>query len=146
MSILNELSNHTVWISLGLLFLALELLTVGFFFFCLGIGSLVTGFILLMDIELSISAQIISAVLFSLGSLLVLRKPMKKWFNSNKKVGYHDFEGNIIEVSTWNPSHLTGTAIFRGTQWQLRSTSDLSIGQQVKILAVDGITLVVEGV
>ncbi len=146
MNILNEISDHTVWISLGLLFLALELLTVGFFFFFLGIGSLVTGFILLTDIELSISAQIILAVLISLGSLLVLRNPLKKWFNSNKNGGYHDFEGTIIEVSTWNTSHRTGTALFRGTHWQLKSTSDLSVGQQVKILEVEGITLVVEGV
>jgi inner membrane protein len=146
MSVLSELNDYSIWFSLGLLFLALELLTVGFFFFFLGIGSLLTGLLLLLNIDLSISAQITSAVLISLGSLLALRNPMKKWFNSNKNGGYHDFEGTIIEVSTWNTAHQTGTAIFRGTQWQLKSNSQLSAGQQVKILEVDGITLVVEGV
>lgn len=146
MSVLSELNDYSIWFSLGLLFLALELLTVGFFFFFLGIGSLLTGLLLLLNIDLSISAQITSAVLISLGSLLALRNPMKKWFNSNKNGGYHDFEGTIIEVSTWNSAHQTGTAIFRGTQWQLKSNSQLSAGQQVKILEVDGITLVVEGV
>lgn len=146
MNFLTELSDHSIWISLGLLFLALELLTVGFFFFFLGIGSLFTGLLLLLNVDLSVSSQITTAVLISLGSLLVLRNPMKKWFNSNKNGGYHDFEGTIIEVSTWNTTHQIGTAIFRGTQWQLRSNSELSAGQQVKILEVDGITLVVEGV
>jgi hypothetical protein len=59
---------------------------------------------LFLGIELSISAQVISFVLLSFGTMLILRKPLQQKFNQSSKEEYNDFKGQSCEVLTWNSS------------------------------------------
>lgn len=135
------INSHTLWFSIGFFMLAAELLSTSFVFFFLGIGGLITGILLFLGIDLSVSGQIITFVLLSLGSLLALRKPMQKQFNKSKDGDFKDIEGQHGIVTQWNQQSHSGTVKFRGTLWQATSPDFLEEGSPVEIESVDGITL-----
>jgi membrane protein implicated in regulation of membrane protease activity len=134
---------QTLWLAIGFFLLAAELLTTGFVFIFLGIGALLTAILLFLGIELSISAQVISFVLLSFGTMLILRKPLQQKFNQSSKEEYNDFKGQSCEVLTWNSENQSGTVKYRGTQWQAMSSQPFQVGQLATIESIDGITLTI---
>ncbi len=134
---------QTLWLAIGFFLLAAELLTTGFVFIFLGIGALLTAILLFLGIELSMSAQVISFVLLSFGTMLILRKPLQRKFNQSSKEEYNDFKGQACEVLTWNSENQSGTVKYRGSQWQAMSSQSFQVGQIAIIESVDGITLTI---
>jgi len=134
---------QTLWLAIGFFLLAAELLTTGFVFIFLGIGALLTAILLFLGIELSISAQVISFVLLSFGTMLILRKPLQRKFNQSSKEEYNDFKGQSCEVLTWNSENQSGTVKYRGTQWQAKSSQPFQVAQLATIESIDGITLTI---
>lgn len=137
------INMNTLWFAIGFFMLAAELLTTGFVFIFLGLGALLTGLLIFMGLEISISTQLILFVVLSFTSLMVLRNPLKKWFDKSKQGEYNNFKGETCEVIHWNNENSSGTVKFRGTQWQAQSQQPMQIGQQASIESVEGITLTI---
>ncbi len=136
------------WIVFGLVLLVLELVVPsGFFIFFFGVGSLLTGLILALGVELDSSAQWLTCVFLSLASLLLCRRfLMGKWasassFSSNP-------EGREVLVTQEAQPGSSGSCEFRGTNWSIRNQGPelLSVGDKALVEGREGLTLLVRKV
>ncbi len=133
------------WLIVAGIFFIIEIATVGFLMFWLGIGALfamVTSF--LTD---SLIAQ---TVVFAVSSciLIPLTKPLADKFTSKEKVATNSYslinKHGIVTVDI-NPIEATGQVKVNGEIWSA-STEDESIikkDTEIKVLRIEGVKLIV---
>ena len=135
------------WIVIGLIFLALEFAITGFFIFFFGIGACVTGIVCLIGAP-GVNLQIIIFLTVSVLSLLAFRKMIKKAFffaeDEESQNIENEFTGKNAVAITDFDSSFTGKVEFKGTSWTAKANAPVKIGQIVKIIDKEGITLKVE--
>jgi len=133
-----------IWILAGLILLAVEMATPGGFvavFF--GIGALLAGLLAALGLAESLWLQTLLFSIFSVGSLLLLRKPLRRWFEPampGQTVDRLDGErGVVLEAIT--PGGV-GRVEVRGSTWGARSAArSLASGDRCIVERVDGLTL-----
>jgi membrane-bound serine protease (ClpP class) len=135
---------------IGIGLLAAELLLpTGGLLAVLGVAGLVVGGILAIESSDSsgdyIGAALITlAILSGISFLYISRKVIRTTRGLPKRAGTEEMVGGVAEArSTIDP---TGQAFMRGTLWSARladGVSPASVGDRVKVEAVDGLTLVV---
>jgi len=136
-----------IWFVIGFLLFVLELVIPGFVIFFFGIGAWVTSLVCLI-FEPGINLQVLVFIIFSVITLVTLRKFLtKKFFASKDTPGMDmddDFTGSTaVALSSFGPGE-TGKVEYRGSYWQASSSSEIKEGQQVVIKSKETVKLIVE--
>ncbi|OUS13293.1 serine protease [Gammaproteobacteria bacterium 53_120_T64] len=140
---------------MGLILLGVVLLVAEAFqpsFGVLGLGGLVAfvmGSIILMDTQLPAFRIYFSVILtFALTTALVLFLVVGLAVRARKRPLVSGLEAMLGQITPVNIVLNEGLVMVsaQGEQWRARSARPLRVGQQVKIVAIDGLTLAVEAV
>jgi len=136
---------------LGLIFLVIEVLVLGFSTFVLlfvGVGTIITGLLMALGFlpETLVNALLATAVISSLVAL-VSWKPMKRMQNN---VEAHQVENGMVgETFTLEEDLLLGKTVshrYSGIDWKVKSKQALIAGTEVKIVNMQVGVLTVEAV
>ena len=134
------------WLIAAGIFFIIEIATVGFLIFWLGIGAL-----LAMIVSLVTDNIIIQTAVFVVSSALLipLTKPFVDKFTTKDSVptnSYSLINQKGIVISDINPIKGTGLVKINGETWSAKANSETSIlkDTEIKVLAIDGVKLIVE--
>jgi inner membrane protein len=139
-----------LWLLLGIVLLAIELLTPGgFWVLFFGVGAVATGFLAALGIAASEAAQWVLFSTLSIAALLTFRRPLLRKFTANPPpAGDIDrLAGEIaVALSMIGPNEV-GKAELRGTPWAARNVgaAPVATGQRCKVEHVDGLMLWIRG-
>jgi membrane protein implicated in regulation of membrane protease activity len=141
----SSLDPHWAWLSLGVLLVALEILVPGFFLIWLGLAAVATGVIAWViapsiSVQLGIFAVLSFVMLFAAQSWLKKNPIVSEEPHLNQRA--HRLIGDVI-ILTQAIDNGRGRAKVGDGEWAVRGP-DASAGERVKIVAVDGATLIVE--
>ena len=129
------------WIILAIIFLIGELLTGGFYLLSIGIGAIAAA--VLNYLQFSITAQIIVFILITLVFILISR-PLYKKLNKNtvdKKSNTERLIGLKAKVKEDINPHKIGTIKVNGEVWKAISNEEISEGEEVEIIGIEGVKL-----
>ncbi len=134
------------WIVLGIFFIIAELLTGGFFLLSLGLGSFLAAILNYFnyDIQVQIIGFIILTIIF-----IILSRPLYNRLNKNisdKKSNTERLIGLNGKVTEDINPHKSGFIKVKGEIWKAISEENISKGETVEILKIDGVKLVVKKV
>ena len=132
------------WIILAIVFLIGELLTGGFYLLSIGIGALAAA--VLNYLQYSITIQIIVFILITLIFVLISR-PLYKKLNRNtvdKKSNTERLIGLKAKVTEDIGSDKIGTINVNGEVWKAISDEEISKGEEVEIIEIEGVKLKVK--
>ena len=136
---------------LGLIFLVIEVLVLGFSTFVLlfvGIGTIISGLLMALGLlpETLVNALLSTAVISSLVALISWQ-PMKRMQN---KVESHQVDNGIVgETFILEEALVLGKTVthrYSGIDWQVKSKQTLAAGSEVKIVSMQVGVLTVEAV
>ena len=137
-----------MWMIVGLVLLACEIITPGtFFFIFLGISGLLTGLVFWIAPDMPEWAPWLLFSIFSAVSLAFFRKPLMEKFKLSGKCG-HKVDSlvgeNALALEDMAPGAM-GKVELRGASWTARNTGDQPIqrSERPKVERVDGLTLYV---
>ena len=136
------------WFTLGALLLIVELLAPGIFFVWMAEAAVVTGLLLLAIPTLSWEFQLISFSLFSVISIAVFRKYLRKHpIVSDQPLLNQRTAQYIGRVVTLEQPIVNGQGKIRvdDSLWKVHG-ADRESGKRVKIVAAEGTVLTVEPV
>jgi len=126
-----------IFLGIGVLLIAIEAMVLSYFLMFFGAGFLLVG-ILIFFVEISLLWQLLLAFVISILLLLILRRPIKNYFNKSDNSLNPEFlnETGIGEVKE-------GMIYFKGTFWKA-DISDLNAGDKVKVLGVKNGQIIIE--
>lgn len=136
------LTPTTLWLTLGLVLMALELASgAAVLIFC-GLGALAVGTLLAAGMPLSTPWQVLLAAALALVFTVVLRPLVRRWLRPAHG-GYVDHVGGLVVAETAVDHHTPGIVRHRGTVWQARTArgESLAAGEQGVVTGVEGIEL-----
>jgi membrane protein implicated in regulation of membrane protease activity len=135
-----------MWMILGLVLLACEMITPGtFFFIFLGISGLLTGLVAWMAPDLPGWAPWLLFSVFSAVSLAFFRRPLMEKFNLGGKHA-HKVDSlvgeNALALEDIAPGAI-GKVELRGASWTARNTGEQPIqrAERPRVERVEGLTL-----
>jgi membrane protein implicated in regulation of membrane protease activity len=136
-----------MWVLFGFVLLAVELFTPGgFFVMFFGAGAIVVGLLVLAGLATTPWVEWTVFTVVSVASLLVLRPRLV----SRMRVEGREVDTMVGEAGTMlddvAPGQL-GKAELRGSAWNARNVEarPLGRGQRVRVVEVDGLTIMVRG-
>ncbi len=139
-----------MWIAVGVMLIIGEIFTVSFYLCLIGVSCLIAGFFaFFMPLTLAFIPVII--FLISVILLVVFLRPLclKMLYNRNApKSGIDSMIGRIVTAESEISSETNGTVKIYSDLWQARTEdgSTINAGGKVKIIKINGNTLVVEAV
>ncbi len=143
------LSPWLVWCLVGLGLLLFELAVPGFVIFFFGLGALATGLACLV-FEVSLNGQLLIFIIFSLLSLVLLRRFVKRAFTGDSENSFvdepHAAKGELVTVETGIVPPAEGKIRYSGTTWRARAHEPIEAGRIVEIVEQDGLVMVVKPV
>ena len=134
-----------LWLIAAGVFFIIEIATVGFLIFWLGIGAL-----LAMIVSFFTDSLLIQTAVFVISSsvLIPLTKPIvNKYFDDGKTIAKNAYGliGKIGVVTTAiNTLDATGQVKVNGEIWSAKADEDIKQGTKVEILKIDGVKLIVK--
>jgi membrane protein implicated in regulation of membrane protease activity len=136
-----------LWFLIGLILFLLELVVPGFVIFFFGFGAWVTALACLI-FHPGTNAQIIIFAVFSVLSLVILRRMLQKKFfygNNDSAVEVEDeFTGKEgTALVNFGPG-MKGKVEFKGTSWDAESDTEIMEGQSVIIIEKKNFNLFVK--
>ncbi len=141
------LDPEVIWFLIGVGLLLLELVVPGLIFVFFGVGAWVTAAVLL-GIDLSINSQLLLFSLTSVGSLLLLRKSIRKKYMDVSINGVEDIENGFIGSQAVSLTEIEpgkdGKVEFNGSQWEACSSTKIESRMAVIIVGMKSIKLIVE--
>lgn len=128
-----------ILITLGVIFLFIELITLTFFSIFIAIGFFVVGAVAFF-MEFGILWQLFFVALISLVMTFLLKKPIKKHFNKSDETIKDNFldESGVGVVKN-------GMIYYKGTFWRIDDIGSFDEGDRVEVLGVDGNRLLIKG-
>lgn len=144
---LSSLDQHWVWLSLGLILGAVEMVAPGFFLMWLGLAAIIVG-LLTLALPISLPLQV---ALFAVLSVLTVYAG-KKYLKDNP-IASDDpnlnnrgarLTGEVVTVVE-AISDGRGRVKVGDTEWNARG-GDAKVGAKVRVTGADGAVLLVEGV
>lgn len=137
-----------IWVIVGGVFIALELIIPGAITIFIGLAAVMTGlgikFGYLTDLTSILTAFIISTLFF----LLVIRTFFLRFFKGNTSVHNVDeqdeMRGSIVTVDEEIEPHKEGRVHYRGSTWQARSDSRIAKNEKAIIIRLEGNTFLVK--
>ncbi|MBO7655282.1 MAG: NfeD family protein [Kiritimatiellae bacterium] len=139
----------TVWILIGLGLAFLELLTPGFVVLFFGLSAITVGLLKLLFPDLGFTVEMLIFSGLSIAYILVLRKWVKRIFlgdRSGSESELNEFVGRQATVVEAIDPPREGRIEVNGATWKAMAERALPVGQTVKIIAQDNLTLKVEAV
>lgn len=136
-----------VWLGLLILFLIIEIATVGLVTIWMAGGALAALILELMG--LNIWYQIWAFLLVSIILLICTRPLAVKYINSHhEKTNYEEIIGKVVKI-TEKVDNLqgSGTAVVKGLEWTTRTEKDSEIlnpGDLAKVVDISGVKLIVK--
>lgn len=136
-----------IWCGLMILFVIVEIATVGLTSIWLAGGSLAALIVAVSGP--GIMWQILAFLLVSFILLVFTRPFAKKYINSHhEKTNYEELIGGVVKVTeTVDNLEQTGTAFAQGKEWTARSEDDgqkLEAGSLAEVVAVSGVKLILK--
>ena len=134
-----------VWLIAAGIFFIIEIATVGFLIFWLGIGALFAMFASFFTA--SIIAQTVVFVVTS-SILIPLTKPLADKFTGKKTIPtntYSLINKHGIVITEINPIEGTGLVKVNGETWSAKSEDESIIAKdtEIEVLSIDGVKLIV---
>lgn len=136
-----------VWLILMIVFLVIEIITVGLTSIWMAGGSLAAFVVYKLGGELLV--QMIVFLVVSVILMICTRPFAKKYINSNRtKTNYEEVIGKLVKV-TERIDNLngTGTAVVNGQEWTARANDPEELFEPnaiVRVVKVEGVKLIVE--
>ena len=136
------------WLALGLILIALEMAASGgFYVIFFGIAAVLIGALNLFDIAGPLWMQLLLFSVFSVGSLMVFRKPFLRWMKLDTPADDVDsLVGDVaVPLEDIAPGSV-GRAELRGTVWSARNSgaAPLSRGQRCRVVRVERLMIFIE--
>ena len=140
----------SLWVLLGLVLLAMELVTPGGFFIAFfGVAALLVGLLTGLGIIGPVWLQWILFSALSVVSVLLFRKPLLEWMKrrSPPPAAVDTLVGETALLTEDLAPGSIGKAELRGTSWSVRSREGRALrkGERCRVQQVDGLTLWVQG-
>lgn len=140
--------NAIVWIVVGILLILSELLATSVVAVFIGLGALVTGILLWLGWIDSLTWQLLTFSIVSLGSLVLARRRLKAWFGgftTDQGESHSAFRQDLGERVTVEQdfNQGAGRVILNGVAWDALSDDDLKAGDVAWVVANEGIRLTV---
>ena len=138
---------EVIWFLIGVGLLLLELVIPGLIFVFFGVGAWVTAAVLL-GIDISFNSQLLLFGITSVGSLLVLRKSIRKKYMDVSISGVEDADNGFIGSQAVSLTEIAlgkdGKVEFNGSQWTACSLEKIEPRTAVIITGMKSIKLIVE--
>ncbi len=133
-----------VWLIAAGIFFIIEIATVGFLIFWLGVGAL-----LAMIVSLFTDSILIQTAVFVISSciLIPLTKPIIKRFDKDKPLktnAYSLVGGTGIVTEDIKPLEAHGLVKINGEVWSAKADKDIPRGTEIEVLEIDGVKLIVK--
>lgn len=141
-------SPEIVWLIIGIVFLALEMILPGFVIFFFGIGAWLTALVVFVS-PVSLNMQLLIFLVTSLTSLFALRQIIRNTFLGKKQDEneidsmFHSEGGNIVVVQTIDPP-AEGKVSYSGSNWRAVADEVIEEGTVVTIESQDGLVMKVK--
>ncbi|MCI8326179.1 MAG: NfeD family protein [Lachnospiraceae bacterium] len=135
------------WIGLLVIFLLVEIATVGLTSIWFAGGALVAGAVCIMGGSLWLQVVLFFVVSFV---LLYFTRPWALRFvkPKNVKTNYEELEGKTVRIlETVNNIEGTGRAIYNGMEWSARAERDdvtFEVEELAQVLRVQGVKLILQ--
>ena len=135
-----------IWVLVGFGLLACEVVTPsGFFFVFFGLGAVIVGALVWLEVAGPAWVQWLLFSLISLACLTPLRSRLLRWIGSGDDVAARvdTLVGQVAVLLDDLPPGEVGKAELRGTAWNARNADERALrrGQRGKVTRVDGLTL-----
>ncbi len=133
-----------LWLIASGIFFIIEIATVGFLIFWLGIGAL-----LAMCTSFITDNLFIQTAVFVISSsiLIPLTRPLLKKFEKNDsvKTNAYSLEGKtgIVTIDI-NPLTATGQVKVNGEVWSAKAEENIEKNTEIEVLKIDGVKLIVK--
>ena len=136
---------HWLWLTLGVVLAALEMVVPGVYLLWLGVAAIVTG-VMTMAFDLSVPMQIVDFVFLSLiaafsARRLLAEKPIESVDPLMNRRGARLVGETVVVTKAFE--HGTGRVKHGDSEWLARGPS-LTVGQSARIVGCEGATLLVE--
>lgn len=136
-----------VWLGLLILFLVIEIATVGLTTIWMAGGAL--GALILDLAGLNLWWQIGAFLVVSFTMLVFTRPFVVKYINSHhEKTNYEGIIGKVVRITEKDDNlQQTGTAVVNGLEWTTRAERDdviLDPGDLAKVVNISGVKLIVK--
>lgn len=134
-----------MWLVLGLLLTAGELLTPGgFYLLFFGVGAMATGILVSMIPDMAAWMQWLLFTLFSLAAMLVLRRRLKARFSQSTGRVDSLLDETAVAMEDIGVNEI-GKAELRGSAWSARNADDQPIakGQRCRVEKTEGLMLII---
>lgn len=142
-----EISPIIIWFVVGLVLILMEFIIPGLVIAFFGLGAWVTAIFVAIFPEMAFWVQMMIFTVFSVASLVLLRRTLKKRFFSNQEgaesEGLDDYIGQkaVVEIAIKNGE---GKILFKGVSWSAYADEDIPEGTKVTIIDKDSIKLKVK--
>lgn len=136
-----------IWLALLIVFIVIEVATVGLTAIWMAGGSLVAMFACMAGLNIWWQIGFFIAVSFL---LLIFTRPFAvKYINSNReKTNYEGIIGKVVRITEKVDNYeMTGTAVVNGVEWTVRTEADgliLNPGDLAKVVNISGVKLIVK--
>ena len=133
------------WVALALVCLGLEIASAGFWFMWLGIAGFVVAILKWAGLLVSLSMQFLVFALCSLLLIVFTRPLLLKFIHVKDTHSNTDALIGRVGIVTVPISPLQfGQVKINGEIWTASAETELAKGQQVKVVAIDGVKLRVQ--
>ena len=133
------------WLILGLVLMALEVVTPGgFFVVFFGVGAVIVGLLELAGLHMPLTVQGLLFLVTSVVAILVFRKPLLARFNKSTPAARVDaIAGETAQALDDIPVNGFGKAELRGAAWNAHNVGEAPIARAMRcrVERVDGLTL-----
>ncbi|MGL4240767.1 MAG: NfeD family protein [Beijerinckiaceae bacterium] len=138
---------HWFWIAAGFALLALETAAPGIFLFWIGLAAIASGLIVWV-VPMGFTAQLVTFAVLGLGAILVGRQVQGSQKDEVTDAPHLHERGKALigKVFTLETAIIKGAGSVKigDSVWRVTG-DDRPAGERVKVTAIDGGTLVVEG-
>ncbi|MBE7540911.1 MAG: NfeD family protein [Bryobacteraceae bacterium] len=136
-----------MWVILGLVLLAGEVLTPGgFFIFFFGAGAVVVGLLKMAGLATTLPVDGLIFLTISVAGLVFFRKPLQDRFHKlTPDIPVDLLQGEIALAQESLPAGSIGKVELRGTTWNAQNMGPepLALAQRCRVERVEGLTLFV---
>lgn len=136
------------WLVFGLVLVLAEVATAGgFYIIFFGIGAIVVGLLSSANVAGPVGIQILLFSVISVGSLLLFRRRLLGWFQTDPQAPAVDqLVGEVAVVTEEVAPGGVGKVELRGAAWSARTTgaAALTRGTRCRVTRIDGLMLFVE--
>ncbi|MHC4379772.1 MAG: NfeD family protein [Planctomycetota bacterium] len=139
---LADFMSWEFWTMVTIVLLAGEILTAGFLLGALTPGSVLAAIVAAFGLNMEL--QLTAFVLGTLAGLLYLRPLfLKKALDNSTPSNIDALVGVVAEVTESISATATGSVKVISEEWRARGTGEFTVGSRVRVLSVEGNTLIV---